>query len=224
MNKLPKKLHIIQSIIEDNYEKLIHFTKIDNRDGRIMSAVLENNILEELSTNPLTKKCIKIPKKRSWYDILCFDEEFNWFPINIKITTTKTSDNVGNLTIPLYSLTNYELDFDVSYCNGKIHSILSDKLRMKEYNKDYKKDYFFLVINKEKKEVIINSVKGLNKLNKNVHNLPFQINWSKNKEYVEKPIEKSVEQFVNLFKKVDDWKKSFIEEMSSLTLTDVCES
>ena len=34
-----------------------------------------------------------------WYDILAYDYMYKWIPINIKTTTTKTSDNTGNLTM-----------------------------------------------------------------------------------------------------------------------------
>ena len=39
-----------------------------------------------------------------WYDILAFDNMYNWIPINIKTTTTTTSDNTGNLAICVYAI------------------------------------------------------------------------------------------------------------------------
>ena len=31
-----------------------------------------------------------------WYDILIYDYQYGWLPVNIKTTTTLTSDNTAN--------------------------------------------------------------------------------------------------------------------------------
>ncbi len=51
-----------------------------------------------------------------------------------------------------------------------------------------KKDYYFLVINKNNKNIIINSVKGLNILTPNLNNIPYQVYWNKNKKFEYKSI------------------------------------
>ena len=57
-----------------------------------------------------------------WYDILAFDYMYGWIPINIKTTTTLTSDNTGNLAMCVYAYTDEMLDIhrDKSYENGKM--------------------------------------------------------------------------------------------------------
>ena len=45
-----------------------------------------------------------------WYDILAFDFLVGWIPINIKSTTTLTSDNTGNFAMCVYSYTDENLD------------------------------------------------------------------------------------------------------------------
>ena len=66
-----------------------------NKDGRISSAIQEEEILDILSKNFNTR--IKIPTIRMWYDFLLFDYLLGWIPVDIKITTTKTNDNICNI-------------------------------------------------------------------------------------------------------------------------------
>ena len=56
---------------------------------------------------------------------------------------------------------------DEVYNNGNMSKILVEKLK-KEYNYKNKKDYYFIVVNKQNnKKIIINSVKGLIELKPN---------------------------------------------------------
>ena len=67
-----------------------------------------------------------------------------------------------------------------SYENGKMSNILYNKLKNKEYNKNNKKDYYFIILNKTNTDdIIINSIKGLIILTPNINNLPFQVCWNK---------------------------------------------
>jgi hypothetical protein len=94
-----------------------------------------------------------------WYDILAYDFIFGWIPINIKTTTTKTADNTGNLAMCVYAYTDEILDFNKSYENGKMSIILFNKLKSKNYNRNNKKDYYFIVLNKtNSNDIIINSI------------------------------------------------------------------
>ncbi len=59
-------------------------------------------------------------------------------------------------------------------------NILYNKLKNKEYNKNNKKDYYFIILNKTNTDdIIINSIKGLTILTPNINNLPFQVCWNK---------------------------------------------
>ena len=75
-----------------------------------------------------------------------------------------------------------------------------------------KKDYYFLVLNKnDNKSIIINSVKGLTHLTPNINNLPFQVKWLKNSEFCYKNIIYSIEQFINTIKNPrPSWKETFL--------------
>jgi hypothetical protein len=189
-----------------------------NDDGRINSCIDEDNIISIL-INKFGNN-IKKPKIRMWYDILVYDYIYGWIPINIKTTTTKTSDNTGNLAMCVYSYTNEILDFNKSYENGKISIILFDKLKNKNYNKNNKKDYYFIVLNKtDSNDIIVNSVKGLKILTPNINNLPFQICWDKNRDYIYENINKKIKLFIECLKKPKpSWKELFMTNIRTIVL------
>ena len=145
-----------------------------NEDGRI------NILIEKFDKN------IKTPKIRMWYDILAVDYMYGWIPINIKSTTTITSDNTSNLAMCVYAYTNEILDIhrNKSYENGKMSDILFNKIKYKKYNTNNKKDYYVIVLNKtDSSDIIVNSVNGLTILTPNINNLPFQVCWDKNRTF-----------------------------------------
>jgi len=195
----------------------ILFSK-QNQDGRINSSIDEDNI-----TNLLIQKFknrIVKPKIRMWYDILVYDYLFGWLPVNIKISTTLKSDNVGNLAMCVYAYTNENLDIhrNKTYENGQMSKILYDKLKNKCYNYKNKKDYYFIVLNKDNNaDIIINSIKGIANISPNINNLPFQICWSKNKEYKYENINKKIKIFIDCLKKTKpSWKETFMSNIRTL--------
>jgi hypothetical protein len=184
-----------------------------SEDGRINSSIDEDEIIKIL--NKKFRNKIKKPKIRMWYDILAYDYLYGWIPINIKTTTTITSDNTGNLAMCVYAYTNELLDIhrNKSYDNGKMSDILN-----KQYNKNNKKDYYFVVLNKNNlNDIIINSVKGLIHLTPNINNLPFQVCWDKNREFKYENINKKINIFIDCLKKPKpSWKETFMKDMRSL--------
>ena len=191
-----------------------------NDDGRINSCIDEDGVIKLLIEKFGEK--IKKPKIRMWYDILAFDYMYGWIPINIKTTTTITSDNTGNLSMCVYAYTNEILDIhrDKSYENGKMSNILFNKLKNKKYNKNNKKDYYFLVLNKtDPNDIIINSIKGLSKITSNINNLPFQVNWSRNRIFRYENINKKIKLFIDCLQKTKpSWEETFMSNMRTLNL------
>jgi hypothetical protein len=191
-----------------------------NEDGRINSCIDEDGIIKLLIEKFGLK--IKKPKIRMWYDILAFDYIYGWIPINIKTTTTITSDNTGNLAMCVYAYTNEILDIhrDKSYENGKMSVILFDKLKNKKYNTNNKKDYYFIVLNKtDASDIIVNSVKGLTILTPNINNLPFQVCWDKNRAFKYENINKKIKLFIDcLHKPRPSWKETFMSNIRTLDL------
>jgi hypothetical protein len=147
---------------------------------------------------------------------------YGWIPINIKTTTTLTSDNTGNLAMCVYAYTNEVLDIhsNKSYDNGKMSNILVNKLKNKEYNFISKKDYYFIVLNKTDSTIIIvNSVKGLTLLTPNINNLPFQVCWNNNRTYKYENIVKKIKQFIDCLQKPKpSWKEKFMSNIRTLNL------
>ena len=189
-----------------------------NTDGRINSSIDEDTILKILDDT--IPNLIKISKMRMWHDLCAFDETRNiWIPINIKTSTFKSSDNVGNLSICAYAYTNIEMDLNKNYNSSQVHEQLIDALKSKNYNNDVNRDYYFLVVNKlNPTEIIINSVRGLTKLTPNMSNLPFQVNWKYNRTFKIQPIEENIWQFTDCFKdKKIHWKEMFTGSMVLLT-------
>ena len=214
VKRLPLIMYKIQKYLK---LKMFHFST-KNEDGRINSCYDENKVI-----NLLIKKFnrkIKKPKIRMWYDILAFDYMYGWIPINIKTTNIKGSDNAGNLTICVQSYTNEILDLNKKYNNPNLSVILFNKLKNKEYNRSNKKDYYFIVLNKkDNTDIIVNSVKGLTILTKNISNLPFQICWNKNREFKYQNINKKIKLFIDCLKKPSKtWKGKFMSNIKTLNL------
>ncbi len=98
LNRLPLIMYEIQKYLKS---KAIPFSS-QNEDGRINSCMDEDIVIQLLSEMFGNK--IKKPKIRMWYDLLAYDHMYGWIPINIKTTTTITSDNTGNLAMCVYGL------------------------------------------------------------------------------------------------------------------------
>jgi len=214
--QLPLIMYKIKKYIE--YQSLQLSTT--NEDGRINSCFDEDIVIKLLIAKFGNK--IQKPEKRHWYDILVYDYIYGWIPVNIKSTTTLTSDNTGNLAMCVYAYTDEKLntDPDITYQNGKMSEMLIDKLTNKKYNRNYKKDYYFVVLNKtNKRDVIVNSVKGLSILTPNINNLPFQVRWDKNRVFHYKDIKKNVNMFVDCLKTPKPcWKETFMADVRTLEL------
>tara|TARA_Y100000389_G_scaffold198042_1_gene233834 strand:+ start:261 stop:1049 length:789 start_codon:yes stop_codon:yes gene_type:complete len=206
LKQLPLILHIIQKYLKETTVKFAN----NNEDGRINSCFDENEVIN-LITKKFEKR-IKKGKTRMWYDILLFDYLYGWIPVNIKSTETLTSDNTGNLAMCVYAYTDEVLDLNVSYENGKMSKLLCKKLNEKSYNYNYKKDYYFVVLNKkDNSDIIINSVKGLSILTPNINNLPYQVCWYKNRIYKYQNIKNVVKMFIKVLQKPKpSWKETFM--------------
>ena len=120
LKQLPLIMYKIQKYLKS---KTIQFST-QNEDGRINSC-MDEDVVIQLLVEMFGNK-IQTPKIRMWYDLLAFDYIYGWVPINIKTTTTITSDNTGNLAMCVYAYTDEVLDInmDKSYANGKMSEIL----------------------------------------------------------------------------------------------------
>lgn len=210
INNLPNTTRRIQQILQ---KSLIAPSK-EFKDGRTCSSKDEDVIINTLSE---MKERLFIPKSRHWFDLAVFDYRHGWLPVNIKSTTTKSADNIGNLSTCVYALNDENLDLKKSYNNGEMATLLINSIQEKKYNTINKKDYYFVVLNKTTNEIIINSIKGLEIMTPNINNLPFQINWKKNSKFKYQNTEESMKKFINCFPcKKTSWKEEFLLNMRSI--------
>jgi len=212
-NNLPNSIRAIHNFLEE--KKIVCSKK--SGDGRTNSCLDEDTICDLLMKSPFKKRLYK-PSARHWFDIAIKDYQHGWLPINIKSTTTKTADNVGNLTTCVYALTDYKInDIKKSQRNGVMSKVLVERLKNKQYNQGDKQDYYFLVINKTNGRIITNSLKGLTKITPNINNLPFQVKWMDNKKFKYKPIEDCVSMVLDAFTKPrPNWKEKFLQEIRNI--------
>ena len=217
-----KRLPLILYVIQDFLSKYNLKCSFEHEDGRINSCIDETNIINILRGKYDSR--IQIPKIRMWYDILVKDICHGWIPVNIKTTKMNSRDNIGNLALCIQSYTNFKLDLtsENTYENGLMSVMLIDLLKNKQYNRSYKKDYYFIVINKiDSSNIIVNSIKGLVNLTPNINNLPFQICWNRNKDFVHDRIDKKVILFLKCFKLYkSSWKINFIKNVRKIKFKD----
>lgn len=189
-----------------------------SNDGRVNSALAESLIISKIKSI-VGEDNVFEPKVRNWYDVLLHDEQWGWFPVDIKITGMKSSqaDNGANLASCVYALTDENLDLTKTYNNGKMSELIVSKIKNSELNHNHQKDYFYFVINKTDCKCIINSVKGLGVLRGNLQNPPFQICWYKNKKYKYNTIEDSVKQFIDVIAtKPPTWQEIFYNSIRDI--------
>jgi hypothetical protein len=163
---------IIQKIVEYLQQENELILSENDIDGRINSVQNEKEVLDLIGK----KFKIERPRHRHWFDFAIYDEQNNFYPINIKITTTKTNDNLSSKLGIYYALTGKIPDF-----NNEINWEEFFK-NLKENRQENDKDYYFLIINKKDiGDVFANSLKQLKILTPNGNNLPFQATWNRNR-------------------------------------------
>jgi hypothetical protein len=161
-------------------------------DGRVNSAINEDEILKCI----LWKFDVKIPRKREWYDF-CIENETNFYPVNIKVTDTTHTDNLNCKLGIYYALTGLLPDFP----NESPWYVYFEKLK-ENLGKSKDKDFYFLVFNKQKsQDIFLNTLKGLQKLQENGNNLPFQCKWDNNRTLENRSFEQAEKFILSVFGK-----------------------
>ena len=120
-NILPKTLCDIVGFLKSKDFSLSSHT----RDGRLNSAFNEDEIFNLLEQN----FSINRPNMRDWVDF-SFEENNNFYPINIKVSTTKTADNLNCKLEIYYALTGKIPPFS----NGVIWEIYFKNLNVEFVN------------------------------------------------------------------------------------------
>jgi hypothetical protein len=107
-------------------------------------------------------------------------------------------------------------DIVAEFVNGK--EDLVNHLKENNLNFEWKKDYYFLVINKNNNnDIIINSYKGFNNLTPNINNLPFQIKWRNNRDFIYYDIFQIKKKLLQVLQKPkESWKETFLNEIRNI--------
>lgn len=153
-------------------------------DGRLDSAESEEGIIQFLINN-FTSPDFRFEETppRFWCDIKLYYKE-QYFPINIKITTGKSADNISSKEGVFYALTGIE-PTEIKGLNrwdGYIKSL------QQHVNYENNVDYYFLVYFKNEGKFLFTSLKRIETLTPNGSNLPFQCHWGKNKTPTERSL------------------------------------
>lgn len=126
---------------------------------------------------------IELGPPRYWYDFLIVSENHRiWLPVNVKVTSMRGQDNISSKEGLFYALTGTNpadaaLNTWPRYCN-----LLAQRLNPRS-DADY---YFFVVSKRNVGHVFWNSLKRLTVVVPNGNNPPFQANWERNQERVER--------------------------------------
>lgn len=181
---------LLIQIVEFLKENPITLTK-QSRDGRINSAFNEDEIFNILESN----FAINRPNMRDWFDF-AFKENGIFCPVNIKVSTTKTTDNLNCKLGIYYALTGKIPPFG----NGVSWDCYFKNL--KENIQENTKDYYFLIINKDSSsDVFVTSLKSLENILPNENNLPFQAKWGNNRNIVIRDFESAKTFLLGFFEK-----------------------
>ena len=180
--KVTEALDVIcQGLIERN----LVIGKVDT-DGRVNSKLNEGFVLS----------CIKEICDEEEIDFeFTADRDFCDFkiygaPVNLKMSGLNTGDNVASSEALLYTIIGERTN---GRWGGRIKAL-------KEYvnhenlfwEQIEPKDYYFLVVNKnDTTDIFWTSMRSLAVLRPNGNNLPFQCEWGKNREMVERTIDES---------------------------------
>ena len=187
MDTLP---HLLTEMVDFLLAQNLHLSQ-RSRDGRINSAFNEDEIFNLLEAN----FDINRPSMRDWVDF-SFEENGQFYPVNIKVSTTHTTDNLNCKLGIYYALTGKEPNFD-----NEIKWVDFFKI-LKENMQENSKDYYFLVVNKNNpNDIFTTSLKRLKDIKPEGNNLPFQAKWDANREIITRDFDSAKDFLLDAFEK-----------------------
>lgn len=163
----------------------------DHEDGRVNSIADEETVIQLLEEK--YGDAVERPKAREFFDVRLFGH-----PIQIKSSSYSkgASDNFSSKAAILYALTSLSEE-EIQ----KVRGWESFESSLLQYaNEENDRDYYIISVNKDDSTVHLSSLKSLNKLTPNGNNLPFQIQWKKNIETVERNYDEAYSFIVGAYK------------------------
>lgn len=142
------------------------------QDGRINAAINEDEVIRQIAQ----AFEIDVPRSRAWYDF-AIEENGVFYPVNIKVTDTTHTDNLNCKLGIYYALTGLKPSFQ-----NEIGWLSYFEKLKQNFGHDKSRDYYFLIVNKrDLSDIFCATLKGLQQLQPNGNNLPFQSCWDRNR-------------------------------------------
>lgn len=199
----------LSEALRDNIVQLAH----DGGDGRVDSQKSEAEITKTLALQFRTDQYFRDnglsfepAPARHWYDFRVRGPNELFLPVNVKISSFRGSDNLSSKEGLFYAMTGVDpkkvphaknpkrpwgINSWEPYCAAMAHHFGANKSA----------DYYFLVINKrDVGNVFWTSLRQMATLDPNGSNLPYQANWAKNMQRVERTWEESAAFLMGVFR------------------------
>lgn len=158
-------------------------------DGRIDSQENERQISHALELYAISRQWneqlgleLEVAPPRHWYDFAVRGRDGLFLPVNVKVSTLQTSDNLSSKEGVFYALTGVDpkrvnIATWERFCEGiAAHLGVNPQA-----------DYYFLVVGKrDPGDVFWTSLKRIEELVPNGNNPPFQCRWESNRNHVER--------------------------------------
>ncbi len=193
---MEKLLNIVNAMNGENIELTSNYS-----DGRLNSAIDEGAVIEIAKTEceKLGYKFIEAPA-RHWFDF-AFEADGKFYPVNVKISSCQSADNVSSKLGMFYALTGKDPKEvkGINQWEGFINKLFDN------INLEGDSDYYFLVVNKTSRTAFGTSLLKLNELTPNGNNLPFQSKWQNNMTFSDRCRQGAIEYVLDMF--FESWKR-----------------
>lgn len=173
----------------------------NSADGRLNSAIDEVGVIIWLQKYiPEIEESKEI---RKWYDCI-----YKGYPFNVKITMGNTADNMSSKWGLLYAMTGIPIEEYEGY--GNMNNWVPFNTALVENVQCSDKDYGFIVVFKDTKQIFLSSLKRVKVAVPNGNNLPLQIKWKDNLEYSDRTQEAQINYIMSIYK------QSWLKKVSGL--------
>ena len=153
-----------------------------HEDGRVNSIDDEDLIIDELIAK--YGDAVEKPAARTWYDVILFGHK-----VNIKSSSMSGADNCSANMALLYCFTEAQLKSGWKHFYDSFQTVVNTK-----------RNYYFIVLDKNTGKVYLQSLLTLARLTPNGNNLPFQIVWKDNIKPRERTFQEAYDFLIGAFK------------------------
>lgn len=177
---------VLKEVVEYLREQNITLPS-DFQEGRVNSALAEDQIIDLLRKAEqweIYSPSQETDNNRAWYDVK-IDDLF----CDIKVSNCNANDNTQAKKAIYYLLTG-----DENTGNVPDQDKIFFKMMRENENENNNRDYYYLIVNKMNTEdVFVVNLKGIVSCNPAPNNMPFQVNWGRNRELANRSWEEARE-------------------------------